>query len=173
MIAECRETSSLYAVYLLCLNFLQTFEPEDPAGEYYVCWDRVDEEGNIVEAGQDDKYQYSCSVCGEGMYEDEYYVCDECSDTLCEEHATCVDGQYLCPTCLDEFTDTCDDCGERHYNDDMYFDVNGRHICDDCREDHYVLCVNCEEYVHENEAIYNIDDELYYCRECAPATREE
>ena len=173
MIAECKETNSLYAVYLLCLNFLQTFEPEDPAGEYYVCWDRVDEEGNIVEAGRDDKYWYTCSVCGEGLHEDEYYECDECSDGLCEEHATHVDGRWLCPNCLDDLTDTCDDCGARYYNDDMYFDINGRHICNECRDDHYVLCANCEEYVREHDAIYNTDDELYYCPECAPARREE
>lgn len=173
MIAECQQTSSLYAVYLLCLNFLQTFEPEDPAGEYYVCWDRVDEEGNIVEVGQDDKYTRYCTNCGDGIHEDDIYWCEECQEAVCPDCVVYVEDVYLCPECAENNTTVCEDCGERHYNDVMYTDCNGRSICINCKEDHYVTCANCEDYVHADEAIYDYDTELYYCPECAPTRREE
>ena len=36
-----------------------------------------------------------------------------------------------------------------------------------------MTCANCEDYVHADEAIYDVDTELYYCPECAPTRREE
>lgn len=173
MLCECKETGSIYAAYLLCLGFLETYEPNDPAGAYYVCWDRVDEAGNVVEKGQDSRYDYCCAHCGDGIDEDSVYWCEECQDAICEYCAVYVDDVYLCPECAENNTTVCEDCGERHYNDDMYIDYKGRNICGYCKSNHYVTCANCEDYVHEEDAIYDIDTELYYCPECAPTRREE
>jgi hypothetical protein len=173
MLCECKETGSVYAAYLLCLGFLETYEPNDPAGQYYVCWDRVDEAGNVVEKGQENRYAYSCTHCGAGMYDEDVYWCEECQEAVCDSCVVYVGDYYLCPECAENNTTVCEDCGERHFNDDIYTDYDGRSICINCKNDHYVTCANCEDYVHADEAIYDVDTELYYCPECAPTRREE
>ena len=89
MLAECKLNNDLYIAFLTILGFLQQFDTDDIAGEYYVCWDKVDEEGNVVEKGLEDKYYGTCCVCGDGIYEEDYYTCDECND---EGDETSLDG---------------------------------------------------------------------------------
>ena len=51
-----------------------------------------------------EKDKQICSVCGTVVYEDEMHE---------------FDGKVFCEDCLDEHTATCDNCGERIWNDDI------------------------------------------------------
>lgn len=173
MLIECKETNNLYAAFLLAVNFLQTFEPDDPAGEYYVCWDKVDENGEIIEEGQCDKYDYYCEDCGRGMWDDEQYYCEECQRYFCEDCIKYVDDVYLCISCTEEVATMCSNCGDLHYNEEMRIDYRGERVCERCIDDNYVNCVDCDEYVHEDLAVWDAVDEVYRCPNCAPVGREE
>lgn len=166
MLAECKITNDLYIAFLTILGFLQTFDVEDIAGEYYVCWDKVDENGNVIEKGQEDKYVATCCVCGEGIYEeDSYYACDECGGTMCSMHEHWVDDTSLCENCYDKLTEECTICGEVHLRDNMLY-VDGKWVCDDCQDEYVISCVMCgEEHLMEN-MVEDEDKGEYYCEEC-------
>lgn len=50
-IAELSSQKEIYALFLVCLDFLQNANPEDAAGKYIVNWDEVDEAGTITVRG--------------------------------------------------------------------------------------------------------------------------
>ena len=74
-----------------------------------------------------------------------------------------------CDDCNDELP-TCEDCGERYSEDDLYrvYDEYGheRLVCEDCRDNNYTYCYECEEYHPGNCVTYVdcIDD--YVCDDC-------
>jgi len=47
-IAELCANSEIYALVLICIDFLENVNISDPAGEKVVNWDEVDAEGNII-----------------------------------------------------------------------------------------------------------------------------
>lgn len=166
MLAECKLNNDLYIAFLTILGFLQQFDPMDAAGEYYVCWDRVDEEGNVIEKGAEDKYIATCCVCGEGIHEeDSYYACDECGGTMCSDHEYWVDDTSLCENCYNKLTEECTICGEVHLRDNMLY-VDGQWVCNDCQDEYVISCVMCgEEHLIDN-MIEDLDTCEYYCEAC-------
>ena len=165
MLAECKLNNDLYIAFLTILGFLQQFDTDDIAGEYYVCWDRVDEEGNVVEKGKEDKYYGTCCVCGEGLYEDNYYACDECGGLMCPDHEYWIDGESLCENCYNDLTAECTICGDVHLQENMLY-VDEQWVCNDCKDGYVSYCEKCgEEHLVDN-MVEDLDTGGYYCEEC-------
>ena len=173
MLAECKITNDLYIAFLTVLGFLQQFDPMDTAGEYYVCWDRVDEEGNVIEKGLEDKYYATCCVCGEGIYEeDNYYACDECGGTMCSMHENWVDDTSLCDNCYNDLTAECTICGDVHLQENMLY-VDKQWVCNDCKDGYVTYCEKCgEEHLIDN-MIEDLETEGYYCEACWDEKQKE
>lgn len=165
MLAECKLNNDLYIAFLTILGFLQQFDTNDIAGEYYVCWDRVDEEGNIIEKGLEDKYYGTCCVCGEGIYEDNYYACDECGGFICPDHEHWIDDTSLCENCYNDLTAECAICGDVHLQENMLY-VDEEWVCSNCQDGYVSYCENCSEEHLIDNMIEDEDTGGYYCKEC-------
>jgi ribosomal protein S27AE len=89
----------LYALTLVGIDFLESTNTSDPAGKNIVNWDKVDEEGNIVEPEPD----WTCNHCGEGQseHDDGYTVFTSYTG---ERNGTGEFGEerYVCGHCRDE-----------------------------------------------------------------------
>lgn len=60
---------------------------------------------------------------------------------------------------------SCEDCGDRHHEDDMTYVENHGQICESCINDNYVEARNRRGYdhwVHSDDATYCEDNETYY-----------
>lgn len=66
----------------------------------------------------------------------------------------------------DETKSTCDNCGDRYDNDDLYF-INGESYCESCKDRLFGYCERCEEYLDQNE-INRVDHRnyTYLCDSC-------
>ena len=171
MLAETNQNNDLYIAVLQCIGFLQTYDPNDCAGAYYRSWDRVDEEGNIIEEGSWERH--ICECC-EDEYEDpdDLHPCPHCGRMVCancEEYIERYD-RYVCLSCADEYYVECEECGERVLEADAQQDSNGDWYCDHCAETCLAECANCGNvYNVENMKCMQDDDtgEVYYlCNGC-------
>lgn len=172
MLAECKLNNDLYIAFLTILGFLQQFDTKDIAGEYYVCWDRVDEEGNVIEKGLEDKYYGTCCVCGEGIYEDNCYVCDECGGYMCPDHEHWVDDTSLCENCYNDLTAECTICGDVHLQENMLY-IDEQWVCNDCKDGYVSYCEKCgEEHLIDN-MVEDLETEGYYCEACWDEKQKE
>ena len=124
-----------YAMFLTALNFLQTSNLQDAAGERTRNWAMCDEEGNVTSWPTEDEDYKRCHICNEeGYYEDMYY-CEECNEYVCEGHAVWIEseGRYVCETCHEDYYVTCHECAVDRHMDDMCFDnEEDRWYCEDC-----------------------------------------
>ena len=170
-LALANQSNDLYIAVLQCIGFLQTYDPSDCAGAYYRAWDRVDEEGNVIEEGDMDIYE--CDVCGERYNDDEdMYYCEHCGKKMCPDCEVYVENYNysVCPDCFSEYYVDCEKCGDSVLRNDAEQDSNGNWYCKYCAEDCLVECAKCGN-------IYNIEDmkemqdddtgEIYYlCNAC-------
>ena len=141
-IVEYGSNRMYYPLYITLLNYLQSVNIEDSAGAYIVRWDEVDENGTIVNLGDtsigdlDNDWEYHCSHCGVGMYEDDVYTCEECNDVYCEDHIVEIgDGYWVCENCFEYMKNNnkisqCLNCGDWFLNED----INESGYCNDCVE---------------------------------------
>lgn len=170
-LAIANEENNLYIAVLQCIGFLQTYDPSDCAGAYYRAWDRVDEDGNIIEEGNMDIY--TCDVCGERFDdEDDLYTCEHCGKRMCSGCEVYVEEyEYsVCPDCFDEFYVECEECGKYVLRNDAEQDSNGDWYCSGCAEECLAECANCGNFYNvENMKEIQDDDtgEVYYlCNAC-------
>ena len=170
-LALANQSNDLYIAVLQCIGFLQTYDPSDCAGAYYRAWDRVDEDGNIIEEGNMNIYE--CDVCGE-QYEDEddIYYCEHCGRRVCTNCEVYVEryGYSVCPECFKEYYVECEKCGDYVLRNDAEQDSNGDWYCEECAEECLVECANCGNvYDVKNMKEVQDDDtgEVYYlCNGC-------
>ena len=170
-LAMANEENNLYIAVLQCIGFLQTYDPSDCAGAYYRAWDRVDEEGNIIEEGNMDIYK--CDVCGERYEdEDEMYYCEHCGKRICPNCEQWIEGyEYsICPDCFDEFYVECEECGSYVLRNDAEQDSNGDWYCNECADECLAECAKCGN-VYNTENMKQMEDndtgEVYYlCNAC-------
>lgn len=165
------QSDDLYIAVLQCIGFLQTYDPSDCAGAYYRAWDKVDENGDIIEEGNMNIYE--CDVCGNRYEdEDEMYYCEHCGKRMCPDCEQWVEEyEYsVCPDCFDEFYVECEECGKYVLRNDAEQDSNGDWYCSGCAEEYLAECANCGNfYNRENMKEVQDDDtgEVYYlCNAC-------
>ena len=171
ILAIANEENDLYIAVLQCIGFLQTYDPSDCAGAYYRAWDKVDEDGNIIEEGNMEIYE--CEQCG-ARYEDEdeMYYCEHCGKRICPNCEQWVEGyEYsVCPDCLYEFYIVCEECGSYVLKNDATQDSNGDWYCNECAEECLAECARCGVFCNiENMKEMQDDDtgEVYYlCYAC-------
>ena len=170
-LAIANEENNLYIAVLQCIGFLQTYDPTDCAGEYYRAWDKVDENGNIIEEGNMDIYE--CDVCGERYgNEDDLYICEHCGRRICGGCEVYVEryNYSVCPDCFNEYYVECENCGDYVLRSDAEQDSDGGWYCNDCAEECLVECAKCGNvYERENMKEMQDDDtgEVYYlCNAC-------
>lgn len=170
-LAIANEENNLYIAVLQCIGFLQTYDPSDCAGAYYRAWDKVDEEGNIIEEGNMDIY--TCDVCGDRFdNEDDLYTCEHCGRRICSDCEVYIEeyGYSVCPDCFDEFYVECEECGKYVLRNDAEQDSNGDWYCSGCAEEYLAECANCGNiYNTANMKEVQDDDtgEVYYlCNAC-------
>lgn len=172
MIVQAQDENDYYLAFLICLSYLETYDYTDCAGAYYVSWDRIDEEGNILEEGHLPGDYYTCTVCGEEIEEEDAYYCDYCENYVCEEHSYYLE-KYdctVCTECLDEYFIYCDFCNEYVKPEDAET-LNGEMICDECVEEIATRCECCGELVLKEDAIEY--DYKILCKDCYEELTEE
>ena len=133
--------------------------------------------------------KYTCEHCGETWDEDYYlhyseingeYVCENCA-TYCEYeddweyngYVTYVESvdSYVSENCLENEFYYCEECGEYFLYDDVTETRNGDFVCNHCLEysGRYVFCDDCGELIDtEREEVFETEDGMRYCEDCAP-----
>ena len=169
-LAIASEENNLYIAVLQCIGFLQTYDPSDCAGAYYRAWDRVDEDGNIIEEGNMDIY--TCDVCGENYDEDDLTYCEHCGRRICYNCERYVErySYSVCPDCLDDLYVECTECGDYVLASNATQDSNGEWYCEECAEECLAECVKCGD-IYNRETMKEMQDndtgEIYYlCNAC-------
>ncbi len=76
---------------------------------------------------------------------------------------------YTCSCCGATIEDgnqfECHDCGDIICVDCYRYNAEGYRICDGCLDEDYTYCDCCGEY-HENEDVYETNDDEHICRDC-------
>ena len=83
-VAELCAQNELYALILSCIDFLENVDIKDYAGKNIKYYDKIDEDGNVIEKNPEDMGLVKCDNCGEYFDQDEmrrvYDTIDICSD---------------------------------------------------------------------------------------------
>lgn len=99
-IAELASRNEIYALTLVCIDFLESVNTEDPAGRNIKNWDMVDEEGNIIRyGGEPDEGQIMCYECEEYFDEEDTVYAYEYVDEDGHE----INGRHVCQDCLGDY----------------------------------------------------------------------
>lgn len=113
-IAELASQSQAYALALICIDFLENANIEDPAGAKVYNWDMVDGEGKVIIKGGGVRHSWSCEICERQMTDD-----DERYNVICEvdDDGETTDVRTMCENCMEETAHWSDDRGEYVHND--------------------------------------------------------
>ena len=162
MIAQAKEENNFYITFLICLGYLETYDYSDCAGAYYVNWDKIDEDGNIIEEGHLPYDVYECAVCGELVGEDDAYYCQQCGEYACEDHIYYIenDDAYVCQNCIDLYYSKCDCCGEYEKTEYTTELENGDIYCSYCAEEYLGTCEHCGAVVNASDLIEVTKNEM-------------
>jgi hypothetical protein len=99
--------------------------------------------------GWEEIHLYHCARCGRDVGEDEQY--------------RGADDETYCADCFYNWFDTCAECGETYWSEDLY-SVGDDMVCTDCLENNYTACENCREYVANHRAQEHQGN--HYCEDC-------
>ena len=117
----------------------------------------------MTDVGGRYEYVWVCDYC-----RDEYYdQCSDCGDWHRRENMYDInDGDYfVCERCVDDYCE-CDECGGRYSSSHLTrIESEGIWVCDDCRYNEFTECCNCDEYIRNDDVVYD-DDGNEYCSEC-------
>lgn len=171
MFAQAKEENNFYITFLICLGYLETYDYLDCAGAYYVSWDKIDEDGNIIEEGHLPYDVYECTVCGELVDEDDAYYCHQCGEYACEDHIYYIESEddYVCQNCIDLYYSKCDCCGEYEKTEYTTELENGDIYCSACAEEYLGTCENCGALVNTSnliEVTKNEMETMFVCEAC-------
>lgn len=127
-IAELASRNEIYALALVCIDFLESANTSDPAGRNVTNWQQVNEKFEPIETQYDHdeepEYDYTCDACEEGFHGDGITVYRHFGE----------DGHfhelYVCDNCLEDYTwwDSIGEYVHDDYSEDDYFDNEGGRI---------------------------------------------
>ena len=95
-------------------------------------------------------------------------VCEKCGARIYgTDDGYCIDGDWYCNDCVD----ICEDCGCATINT---VETNRGYVCEECRDRYYHYSEYEDIYVHENDAVWTQEGNVYcensegyeYCEEC-------
>lgn len=125
--------------------------------------------GEIIEGSSiyhnDNSYCASC-------FNNNFMTCEDCGEIVDREDSYFVHDrygyiQYVCNDCLDDY-DLCAHCEDRYYHTN---EIDGDHYCESCTNRLFTECVDCEEYVKDDDIYYHNNDSL--CESCYNDRMEE
>lgn len=104
---------------------------------------------------------------------EDYIQCDWCGDDMGEAYAEAYNGDDICEDCHDNASETCDECGEIHHDDEM-FNVRHHTVCRGCKDDYTTECDSCgnlewDDHIHTDDNSSLCDscyDDYYRCNNC-------
>lgn len=115
-IAELCSQEQLYALAMICIDFCESANVDDPAGANVKNWPLLDDAGNIVpEDERNDRY-FQCACC-ENRVEDDNEIFKMAIDTWREGYRLHYnDPDRVCRNCFDNYAKWSDDY-------DLYYDA--------------------------------------------------
>jgi hypothetical protein len=135
-IAELCAQMELYALTLICIDFLESVNTSDAAGKNIVNWDKVDDDGNIIAKGGEEK-----------DLGDDPWTCDHCGELQHEDADT-----YRVYTSYSANINTDGDHYNTEYSDEIY-------VCESCLHQHYTYRDDIDEYVRNGNYDVEYDEE--------------
>ena len=102
---------------------------------------------------------------------DEPILCAHCGEAFPVSQCTNVDGQALCPHCLEETSVLCQACGTRLLREDAW-EAEGDLYCFSCYEENFLHCERCGQIIPRGEACYFPGNEEPYCDDCYDRIRQ-
>lgn len=111
-IAELCSQYELYALTMICIDFLESVNTADPAGANIKHWDMVDEEGNIIQEGSEEvEYDWYCDYCDDGHTDDDaMYTVYESYTGGSDGHGDWGAERFVCESCRE---------GEYNWEEDL------------------------------------------------------
>jgi hypothetical protein len=93
-------------------------------------------------------------VC-DNCLENEFTKCNRCNNYYLHTDVTEVEESFLCPTCTDEISVSCDRCDTQVYEDHTVLvyindDQDVETWCEGCADEHATHCEMCGEYYSDN-----------------------
>jgi hypothetical protein len=181
------------AVADILVGFLESVNTADPAGRFYVNWDKVDADGKVLAGGANTAHpeeEIECHHCGKMLRRgrDTIHECHDCGEYVCGDCVTYIGGEdyNVCKDCYSESDYAeCVVCGDLYNIDNSLFKCPdcGRYVCTEDavmdRNGNFLCCPNCkdkhpepEEEIHEGTVKceicgnYVTPDHLYTCEHC-------
>lgn len=162
---------------VLIHQILSTYNPESPHFKL-AYWTDCEHEDDVDSTDVDsDEDMWSCNVCGGYHHRDDMSTCDDCSESICEQHiAWCRDGNcHICTDCIDNRTEMQRACqhglGACPYAGGESCLLWTNPACIACNEppsaDEMVECeINSDVILCECCAAEIIDDPERWCKDC-------
>lgn len=137
-IAQLCSENELYALFVVIVNFLETFNIDDYAGKHIKNWE-------VKEGGAHPYAPKQCPICEEEI--EEPVICQNCGIEYCEAHEVWNEyrEQHECPGCYNEYCEEQEEEGEEEVlicpvcgngadelHDYINEDGNITRICEEC-----------------------------------------
>ena len=152
------------------IQFCESVDIEDVAGNYVASWDEIDENWAVIKEANGIHTVYSeygqCAICGEELDED-YYYCECCDRRVCYD---CWNTDFeMCDRCAEHYAycDVCDDV----YHEEYLTEIDGCAVCNHCLEYETERCGVCGE-VHLRRHTTTVED-VIMCPTCYERHLEE
>ena len=135
--------------------------PHTPTRRCEICGEpKPDSKLDLGTAKSDETTQIIyCDDCG--------FPCEKCRMIVVrdeEEPPIEIAGELYCESCAEDSHD-CDDCEERHWDDDLRRTTDGRTLCEECLSENYFVCDSCNEY-ESDEEMNRTPNDSYMCNDC-------
>ena len=105
--------------------------------------------------------------------EEDNVKCDACEGIVSKsEIIRSESGDDYCEDCYNERHFCCDGCNMTYDVEDSVAH-NGEIYCSECYHENYTDCVECEENIHRDYAMWCEREEQYYCEDCYPGDGED
>lgn len=113
----------------------------------------------------DNDSKYVCQGC----YEDNYSMCDNCSDKMHNDDAWHFENEVYCNDCYNELIDECCECGSEFKKDEMIW-TNDEHYCETCHDNKFAYCEDCGDTVEKDDTFCCTECGYTYCTDCREET---
>ena len=133
-IAELSARNEIYALVMVCIDFLENANVEDTAGRNVIMWDEVDENGVIIRPGGNEE---RVEEQGEEEEERDTFHCEHCEEYYDQEDTDAY-------TAYDGIND----------DEDLTNEVI---ICEGCRNEDYTYSEHHGEYVNDNVDLSEVE----------------
>ena len=90
---------------------------------------------------------------------EEKLFCTRCECLIEDDDYYTVHDEIICDRCRDDYTVTCECCGELIWCNE---DCGDDHIylCESCRDENYCSCYHCDRLIHNDDS-YEDDEHIY------------